>query len=184
MLLIILSLMIEALISSKTKIKLLLKFFLNSNNTSYLRSLESEFGESTNGIRVELNKFEEAGLLKSNIIGNKKYFQADSTHPLFMDIHNILLKIIGLDTIIEKIIDNLGELQHVFLVGQLAKGLNSEVIDLIFVGDIDKNYLYNVVQKVEKTINKKIRFVNYQSFEYSEEKFTEDYPDYLLLWSK
>ena len=55
--------MIETLISSKTRIKLLLKFFLNSNTTAYLRSLESEFGESTNAIRIELNRLEEAGML-------------------------------------------------------------------------------------------------------------------------
>ena len=67
--------MIEALISSKTRIKLLLKFFLNSSNKSYLRGLETEFGDSTNGIRLELNKLEEAGLLKTRIKGNKKIFQ-------------------------------------------------------------------------------------------------------------
>jgi len=59
--------MIEALISSKTRIKLLLKFFLNSSNKSYLRGLESEFGDSTNGIRLELNKLEEAGLLTTKL---------------------------------------------------------------------------------------------------------------------
>ena len=176
--------MIEALISSKTRIKLLLKFFLNSSNQSYLRGLESEFGESTNGIRIELNKLEEAGLLTTKIDGNKKFFKANANHPLFNDIHNILLKFTGLDKVIEKIIENLGQLQHVFLVGQLAKGLSSEVIDLVFVGDIDKNYLFYVVQKVETNLNKKIRFVSYLDSEYNEEKFAVDYPDYLLLWSK
>ena len=176
--------MIEALISSKTRIKLLLKFFLNSSNKSYLRGLESEFGESTNGIRLELNKLEEAGLLKTRVNGNKKYFQADLNHPLFNDIHNILLKFTGLDKVIEKIIENLGELQHVFLVGQLAKGLSSDVIDLVFVGDIDRNYLFSVVQKVESNLDKKIRFVSYLDSEYTESKLSKDYPDYLLLWSK
>ncbi|MDG1045750.1 MAG: winged helix-turn-helix domain-containing protein [Bacteroidia bacterium] len=176
--------MIEALISSKTRIKLLLKFFLNSSNKSYLRGLESEFGESTNGIRLELNKLEEAGLLTTRVNGNKKYFQADLNHPLFNDIHNILLKFTGLDKVIEKIIENLGELQHVFLVGQLAKGLSSDVIDLVFVGDIDRNYLFSVVQKVESNLDKKIRFVSYLDSEYTESKLSKDYPDYLLLWSK
>lgn len=109
--------MIEALISSKTRIKLLLKFFLNSSNKSYLRGLETELGDSTNGIRLELNKLEEAGLLKTRINGNKKIFQADANHPLFDDIHNILLKFTGLDKVIEKVIENLGQLEHVFLVG-------------------------------------------------------------------
>lgn len=57
--------MIEALISSKTRIKLLLKFFLNSSNRAYLRGLEEEFGESTNAIRLELNKLEKAGMVSS-----------------------------------------------------------------------------------------------------------------------
>ncbi|MEK9601454.1 MAG: ArsR family transcriptional regulator [Bacteroidota bacterium] len=176
--------MIEALISSKTRIKLLLKFFLNSSNKSYLRGLESEFGDSTNGIRLELNKLEEAGLLTTKLNGNKKYFQADTNHPLFNDIHNILLKFTGLDKVIEKVIENLGELQHVFLVGRLAKGLSSDVIDLVFVGNIDKNYLFDVVQKVEANLDKKIRFVSYLDSEYTESKFSKDYPDYLLLWSR
>ena len=68
--------MIETLISSKTRVKLLLKFFLNSRTTAYLRSLESEFGESTNAIRIELNKLENAGMLRATLNGNKKYFQA------------------------------------------------------------------------------------------------------------
>ena len=74
--------MLDTLITSKTRIKLLLKFFLNSNASSYLRNLESEFQESTNGIRLELNKFEKAGLLQSHMSGNKKLYQANTGHPL------------------------------------------------------------------------------------------------------
>jgi DNA-binding transcriptional regulator PaaX len=63
--------MIESLITSKTRIKLLLKFFLNTQTKSYLRGLETEFGESTNSIRVELNRLENAGLLSASTEGNK-----------------------------------------------------------------------------------------------------------------
>lgn len=65
--------MIETLISSKTRVKLLLKFFLNSKATAYLRSLEEEFGESTNAIRLELNRFEDAKMLTSEPDGKKKF---------------------------------------------------------------------------------------------------------------
>ena len=107
--------MIEALISSKTRVKLLLKFFLNSNTKAYLRGLETEFGESTNAIRVEINRFELAGMLKSELVGNKKIFQANIKHPLFQELHNILLKHVGLDTVIENVIERLGEVDKVFL---------------------------------------------------------------------
>ena len=84
--------MIETLISSKTRIKLLLKFFLNSETTSYLRGLESEFGDSTNAIRLELNRLEEAGMLTSSLKGNKRFFKSNTSHPLYTEVHNILLK--------------------------------------------------------------------------------------------
>jgi len=176
--------MIETLISSKTRVKLLLKFFLNSNNSSYLRGLESEFSESSNAIRLELNKLEEAGLLSSNLQGNKKYFQANTRHPLYDDINSILLKFTGLDKILENVIEKLGDLDHVFVVGNLAQGLSSEVIDLVFVGDIDKAYLFDLIQKVETLISKKIKYVTYSSSEFSEEEFTVHKNSYLLLWSR
>ena len=133
--------MIETLISSKTRIKLLLKFFLNSKTKAYLRSLESEFGESSNAIRVELNRLEKAGMLESNLVGNKKMFQANIKHPLFKEVHNIVLKHIGLDRVVENVIERLGQVSRVFVVGDFAKGLDSQVIDLVFIGDIDQKYL-------------------------------------------
>ena len=75
--------MLDSLITSQTRIKLLKKFFLNRSTKAHLRGLESEFGESSNAIRLELNRFEEAGLLNSLRDGNKKIYQANPTHPLY-----------------------------------------------------------------------------------------------------
>jgi len=149
--------MLETLITSKTRVKLLMKFFLNANAESYLRNLESEFGDSTNGIRLELNKFEEAGMLKSEFKGNKKFFKANTNHPLFPEIHNIILKHIGIDKILDEVIKNIGNLGKVFLVGDFAKGKDSAIIDLVFVGDdINKSYLLKIINKAETLIKRKI----------------------------
>jgi len=152
--------MLEALISSKTRIKLLLKFFLNSNSRSYLRSLESEFGESTNAIRIELNRFEEAGMLESKKEGNRKYFKADTKHPLFEEIQRIVRKYVGIDEIIDHVLSKIGNLERVFIEGKLARGLEAEVIDLILVGkQIDRQYLTQLIIKAEAIIHKPIRYV-------------------------
>ena len=148
--------MIEALISSKTRIKLLLKFFLNSNTTAYLRGLEGEFGESSNAIRIEINRFEQAGLLSSELIGNKKMFQANTTHPLFREIHSILLKHVGIDHVLEQVINRLGVVDRVYLIGDFSKGMDSNIIDLILVGDVDKAYLINLIEKAEKLMGWKV----------------------------
>ena len=176
--------MLNALISSKTRVKLLLKFFLNSNTKSYLRGLENDFGDSTNAIRVELNRMEKAGMLVSFNKGNKKYFQANTQHPLYREIHNIILKYVGIDKIVETVIERLGDVDQVFLVGRFARGLDSQIIDLVFVGKINKAYLINLVEKTEQIINRKIRYVTYlpERFNLDELKKIETEP--LLLWSK
>lgn len=176
--------MIETLISSKTRVKLLLKFFLNSKNNGYLRGLEAEFGESSNAIRVELNKLEDAGLLNSYAQGNRKYFQANTQHPLYSDINNILLKYTGLDRVVEAVVHKLGDLDCAYVVGKLAKGLKSDIIDLVLVGDIDKAYLISLVERVENVLKKKVKYVTYDLSEFDEKLLVTNYTDFLLLWSK
>jgi len=122
--------MIESIITSKTRIKLLLKFFLNSQTTSYLRGLEAELGESTNSIRVELNRLESAGLLNSSNEGNKKLFSANTHHPLFSEINSILKKFVGIDQIIERVTSQIGDLQSAYITGDFAIGKDSPIIDL------------------------------------------------------
>ncbi len=152
--------MLEALITSKTRIKLLLKFFLNTGSTGYLRSLEPDFGESTNAIRQELIRFEQAGLLIAKAEGNKKIYHANTKHPLFPEINSLLMKYVGLDKIIDRVVRKLGKLQSVYLVGELAKGNDSKIIDLWFVGDgIDKGYLLELVEKVEGLLERKVRYL-------------------------
>ena len=158
-----------------------MKFFLNSKTTSYLRDLETEFKESSNGIRVELNRFAKAGLLLTESKGNKKIFRANIAHPLFKDIHNILLKYVGFDQLIDNVIEQLGGLKSTYVVGSFAKGLDSKVIDLILVGDdINISYLKRLIEKAEKFSKRKIRFLIIPCEKESE--YLKDHPDVLLLW--
>ena len=175
--------MLEALITSKTRIKLLLKFFLNSNNTGYLRSLEPEFGESTNAIRQELNRFEEAGLLNASFEGKKKIFQANTNHPLFPELNSLLMKYVGLDEIIERVILNLGKLEEVYLVGMLAMGNDSEVIDLWFVGEnLDVKFLKSLIHKAEAFVKRKISYLILSTVDLEEQIKEKNDNGLLLLW--
>jgi len=152
--------MLDSLVTSQTRIKLLKKFFLNGNTRAHLRGLESEFGESTNAIRIELNRFEGAGLLNSFTDGNKKIYQANSDHPLFRDIHSIILKETGIDRVIEKVIHRLGNLTCVYLTGDFARGKDSPVIELILVGaDIDREYLARKIVQAEEMVGRKVSYI-------------------------
>jgi hypothetical protein len=137
-----------------------LKFFLNPGSIAHLRGLAEEFQESSNAVRLELNRFEEAGLLQSEADGNKKVFRANTKHPLFGDIHNIIRKTIGIDQIIDQVIARLGDVDKAYLTGDFAIGKDSPTIDIALIGtDINREYLVKLVQKAETMINRKIRYL-------------------------
>ena len=174
--------MLDTLITSKTRLKLLLKFFVNPESKGYLRSLESEFGESTNGIRLELNRFESGGMLTSRMEGNKKVFQANTQHPLFFQLQKIIHSYIGLDKIIETVVKNLGQIHHVYLVGDFARGIDTEVIDLVLIGKVDTSYLKKLINKAEALISRKVSYTIFP--EEVGENFPKEGAPCLLLWSE
>lgn len=173
--------MLETLISSKTRVKLLLKFFLNAQAKGYLRSLEQEFGESTNAIRLELNKFEEAGMLSSKTEGNKKVYTANPEHPLFENLHGLVMKYVGLDKIVDSITERLGQVEAVYLVGEYADGRDSGIIDLfILATDLNLDYLFVLLDKAEQEIERKIRYVHFKTRMEIEKLLSQQ--SHLLIW--
>ena len=146
--------------------------------------MESEFGDSSNAIRLELNRLEKADMLKSTLQGNKKIFKANTTHPLFKDIHNLIMKHVGIDQVIETVVKRMGDLVEVYLTGTFAKGIDSQIIDLIFIGDVDTKYLIQLVEKVERLINRKIRYLIYQESEIEKLTWEQFSTEPLLIWSK
>ena len=175
--------MLEALITSKTKLKMLLKFFLNTSNTGFLRGLAVEFNESTNAIRLELNKLEEARLLESQFEGPRKVFRANAKHPLFPDIQSIVRKYIGIEDIIQSVILHLGNPYEVYLMGELAQGIDSDKLNLLIMGEnIDIEYLNTLVAKAQKLVSRDIGYLVL-----SPEEFKQQYPrlnqqNLLLIW--
>ncbi len=176
--------MIQTLITSETRIKLLMKFFLNSRTRAHLRGLESEFRESSNSIRVELNRFEKAGLLDSLRDGNKKVFQANIKHPLFQDIHNLILKESGIDLVIGKVIHRMGLLEKIYLTGDFARGKDSPVIELILVGaEIDREYLTRKVIQAEQLSGRKVSYIVLEPGEAEQYLLKLKQSDLLPLWN-
>ena len=152
--------MLDTLVTSKTRVKLILKFFLNPRSSAYLRGLSEEFGESSNAVRLELNRFEQAGLLESEAIGNKKLYRANVKHPLFKDINNIIRKTIGIDQIVDEVVAKLGDVEEAYVTGDFAIGKNGKTIDILLTGtNINKDFLVKLIDKAESLIKRKIRYL-------------------------
>lgn len=174
---------LDTLITNKTRLKLLIRFFLNPGASSYLRGLEEEFGESTNAIRVELNRFEAAGLLVSWGEKNRKMFSANRNHPLFNDIHSILVKHTGIDSIISNVIDKLGHVESAYVKGVMERSPAVAPVDLYIFGEpADQQHLLSLTSKAATLIKRNINCTILPGRD--EKTFLETNQDVLLVWKK
>jgi len=145
------------LISSKTRIKLLVRFFFNPSTRSYLRELAKEFNVSTNSVREELNQLTKTELLTSQKSGRQVFYKANQKHPLFPDLKSMVGKVMGIDQVIDGIVTRLGDLECAYLLDDYAEGKDTGIIDLLLVGNIDQYHLNDLSRKTERYINRKIR---------------------------
>ena len=151
--------MLNKLITSKTRLRLLIKFFINQANSGYLNGLASEFKESTNSIRKELNHLSEAGYLEKFKDQNKVAYKANINHPLFEILQKVVYKHLGLEEIIERVLERMGPVQKILLVGDYAEGRDSGTIDVVLIGDkLNTEYIEALENKVEDLIDRKVNF--------------------------
>jgi predicted DNA-binding protein YlxM (UPF0122 family) len=156
------------LISSKTRIKLLTRFFFNPQTRSYLRELAKEFNLSTNAVREELNQLRNTKLLKSEKNGRQVYYTANQKHPLYDELKSMVGKVMGIDQVIDGIVQRLGDLEKAYLIDDYAEGKDTGIIDLLLVGNIDQYHLNDLSRKTERYIKRKIRSLVVSQKEYQQ----------------
>ena len=157
--------MLETLITSKTRIRILVKFFINAANNGHLRGLADEMNESTNAIRKELNTLTDAGYLEKKAIQNRVSYKANTSHPLFATLQKIVFQHIGLDAIVEMILDRMGKVKEVVVIGDYANGIDSGKIEVIVVGEeLNTDYIEQLAIKIEKEIKRKVQFYITQDY--------------------
>ena len=172
----------SGLIASKTRIKLLIRFFFNPKTKSYLRELAKEFNISTNSVREELNQLTKTELLTAQKSGRQIIYQANPNHPLFPELKSMVGKVMGIDQVIDSMVTRLGALESAYLIDDYAEGKDSGIIDLLLVGDIDPYHLNDLSRKTERYIKRKIRSLVLTRDEYNYLKPNLERRPRLLIW--
>jgi hypothetical protein len=151
--------MLNELITSKTRLRLLIKFFISQANRGYLNGLANEMGESTNSIRKELNHLFDAGYINKIKKDNKIEYEVNSKHPLYETLKKVVYKHLGLEDIVSTVIDRMGNVKQIILIGDYAKGIDSGNIEIILIGEnLNFKYINQLENKIENLIKRKVSF--------------------------
>ncbi|WP_343557305.1 ArsR family transcriptional regulator [Sphingobacterium sp.] len=149
--------MLDSLITSKTRLKLLIKFFVSASNRGYLRGLADEFKESTNSIRKELNQLTDAGYLIREDNEHKIYYRANIKHSLFSSLQGLIHNFLGIEVFVDQVLERAGDVERVTLLGDYAQGVDSGNIEVSVQGkDLNFEYLNQAAVKAGTILGKRV----------------------------
>ena len=162
--------MLTQLFTSRTRINLLLKLFLNPEISCYLRELAREFKLTPNALKEELDNLSRAGYLGKEQRGQSIFYKANTKHPFFPEINSIVKKYYGIDKIVEHILNDLGKVEAIYALDDYAEGRDSGLIDVLIVGDVDMDKIQALRPNLEKEIKRKIRVMVMTAHEFEESR--------------
>lgn len=146
---------------SSTQQKVLTLFFLQEHREYTLKELISLVAAGSGAVQRELKKLTTSNLVLIKHIGRQKFYQVNTTSPLFSELKSILSKTSGIPELIRHILNTSidEDIELAFIYGSVAKNTDSALsdIDLLVVADeLPLSTLYNALEPAEQQLGRKI----------------------------
>jgi len=162
--------MLEALLGSKLRSKVLGWLFTHPDERYFVRQLTKLIKEDSTNVSRELSRLEQAGILVSTTEGKQKYYQVNRQSPLFDELHGLMLKTVGVADIIRKALEpRVADIKLAFIFGSVAKRAENRFsdIDLLVAGNITFGEVCDLISTAEGTLNRELNPVVYTLSEFN-----------------
>lgn len=166
----------DALFSS-TKQRVLLLLFGQPERRFFASELITLADKGSGSVQRELAVLTESGLVEITPIGRQKFYQANKKSPIFLELQSILTKTVGLVSPLRKALEKRKDIDHAFIYGSVAKGSDHAAsdIDLFVISEtLSLAELYELLEPVEKSIERKISCTLYTLDEFERKRVAEN----------
>lgn len=160
--------MLKSLFSSSIRADVLALLLNSPDEKFYVREIARLLRKNPSGVKRELDKLEEMGLVFSEKVANLKYFQADKNSPLFSELKDLIAKSLGLPGALKSLL-RANEIKSAFIYGPYAEGEDTPTVDLIVIGSFTSTLLVGL-HDIEKNFGKRINCTVVEEAEYKHKK--------------
>lgn len=177
--------MLEDLIVSKVRIKMLKLFFRSQGTMYHVREIVRQIDEEINAVRRELARLEKAGLLKSEWRANRRYYELVKSYVFYPELMRLIAKSQGLGGSIIKHRGKLGKVKFAMLASAFVQGrpAGHNDVNLLIVGNIVLPELAALVREEEAARELEINYTVMSEEEFLFRKRRND-PFILLVLAK
>jgi predicted nucleotidyltransferase/predicted transcriptional regulator with HTH domain len=138
-------------------------FFQNTDQELYLREIARILDKEPGLFQRDIESLVKEGILKDERRANLRYFKLNKNYSLYEEIEKIIFKTLGIGAQLQKLVDNLPQIDQSFIFGSIAK--NTEYvesdIDLMLIGVVDQDLLIKRINKAEKKLKREVNYVLY-----------------------
>jgi len=143
--------------------------FTNSAQELHLRELTRQSGLTLGTVQDELEKLTKADLVTNRRDGNRRYYRANASHPLFPDLQQLVLKTAGLREVLADALKGVKAVEVAFVFGSLAGGTGTAAsdVDLMVIGQSGLRVLVPHLRKAGERLGREINPVTMTPAEFA-----------------
>ena len=156
--------MLKTLFTSNVRLKILKRFFLNTEKEYYVRELSRDLDEQVNAIRRELDSMHKIWLLKSKAKDRKKFFYLNKFFLIYNELSSIILKNFVLDSQIHEDLKKLWDIS-LLILNWIFLDKEKEV-DMLIVWEVDSEKLQKYLLSEIWHKNVKFSLMTKDEFQY------------------
>jgi len=167
---------LEMIVSSGTRAEVFTILFGLRQRELHNRDIARRSKHSEAAVRQELTKLADLDLVHLRRDGNRVYYSANRSHPLFHEIHSMVLKTTGLiDVLAEALSDN--RIETAFVFGSIAKGEETpdSDVDILIIGNIGLMEVSRLLSGVSERLEREINPIVMSREEYIRRAGTDDH---------
>lgn len=148
---------LNQIISSQARSEIFRLLFGVQTAPLHLREIQRQSKLAASTIQAELRKLTALELVTARVDGNRTYFAANRTHPLFPEIQGLVLKTVGLADVLQEALLN-QQIQLAFVFGSMAARNEKAVsdIDLMVLGSLGLRKLSSLLSGASERLGREI----------------------------
>jgi DNA-binding Lrp family transcriptional regulator len=163
---------LEQLIGSKTRVKLLRLFYGSPGTAFYVREIARAINSQIHAVRRELDNLQQLGIIRESTADEnnsgdvskararmRKYFQLDQDFFLLSELRALVLKSqFLLEHELKRRVRQLGTIRYFALLGMFI-GDEESPVDAVVVGSVRTDRLARVMRRFERDLSRPINYV-------------------------
>ena len=150
--------LLEGIFASRTRAHLIAAFTLRPGERLYLREVARLIKADVRAVKVELDRLERLGFLKSEASGNRRYMKVNQAFPLYPELKAMVIKTVGLGESLRAALTQLPDIRFAFVYGSIAKGQETadSDLDLFIVGKVSGPLLHKALSGAKAAVRREI----------------------------